>query len=40
VGAKDDGLGEYGSARPMAARVLQAAGVAWKLPPFMWPATS
>ena len=29
VGGKDHGLGKYGSARPLAARVLQAAGVAW-----------
>ncbi len=38
VSAKDRTLGEYGSARSMATRVLQAAGVAWKLPPFQWPA--
>jgi hypothetical protein len=37
VGAKDYGLGKYASGRPMAARVLQAAGVPWKLPPFQWP---
>jgi hypothetical protein len=38
VSAKDRTLGEYGSARSMATRVLQVAGVAWKLPPFQWPA--
>jgi hypothetical protein len=38
VGAKDRTLGKYGSARSMATRVLQVAGVAWKLPPFQWPA--
>jgi hypothetical protein len=37
VSAKDRTLGEYGSARSMATRVLQVAGVAWKLPPFQWP---
>jgi len=37
VSAKDHALGEYGSARSMATRVLQVAGVAWKLPPFQWP---
>jgi hypothetical protein len=37
VGAKDHALGEYASARSMAARVLQVAGVSWKLPPFQWP---
>jgi hypothetical protein len=37
VSAKDHTLGEYGSARSMATRVLQVAGVAWKLPPFQWP---
>jgi hypothetical protein len=36
VSAKDRILGKYGSARSMAARVLQVAGVAWKLPPFQW----
>jgi hypothetical protein len=40
VSAKDRTLGEYGSARSMAARVLRVAGVAWKLPPFQWPAAS
>jgi hypothetical protein len=34
----DRTLGKYGSARSMASRVLQVAGVAWKLPPFQWPA--
>jgi hypothetical protein len=34
VSAKDHTLGEYGSARSMAARVLQVVGLAWKLPPF------
>ena len=38
VSAKDRTLGKYGSARSMATRVLQVAGVAWKLPPFQWPA--
>jgi hypothetical protein len=38
VSAKDHTLGDYGSARSMAARVLRVAGVAWKLPPFQWPA--
>jgi hypothetical protein len=38
MSAKDRTLGKYGSARSMATRVLQAAGVAWKLPPFQWPA--
>jgi len=37
VSAKDSTLGKYGSARSMATRVLQVAGVAWKLPPFQWP---
>ena len=40
VGAQDHGLGAYASGRSMAARVLQAAGVAWKLPPIQWPAAS
>jgi hypothetical protein len=40
VSAKDRTLGEYGSARSMADRVLAAAGVAWKLPPFAWPIAS
>jgi hypothetical protein len=38
VGAKGHALGEYGSARSTAARVLQVAAVAWTLPPFQWPA--
>jgi hypothetical protein len=38
LSAKYHSLGEYGSARSMATRVLQVAGVAWKLPPFQWPA--
>ena len=38
VSAKDHTLGKYGSARSMATRVLQVAGVAWTLPPFQWPA--
>ena len=37
VSAKYHFLGDYGSARSMATRVLQVAGVAWKLPPFQWP---
>jgi hypothetical protein len=37
VSAKDHTLGKYASARSMATRVLQVAGVAWKLPPIMWP---
>ena len=37
VSAKDRTLGKIGSARSMATRVLQVAGVAWKLPPFQWP---
>lgn len=40
VGAKDHGLGTVGSGRPLAARVLKAVGVAWKLPPFNWLAPS
>lgn len=40
VSGKNHGLGEYGSGRSMATRVLQTAGVAWKLPPFQWPAAS
>lgn len=38
VGVMDHALGGYGSARAMATRVLRVAGVAWKLPPFQWPA--
>jgi hypothetical protein len=38
VSAKYHSLGKYGSALSMATRVLQVAGVAWKLPPFQWPA--
>lgn len=38
VGGKDYGLGHPDSARPLAAKVLTAAGVPWKLPPFYWPA--
>jgi hypothetical protein len=38
VSAKDRTLGKYGSARSMATRVLRVAGLAWKLPPFQWPA--
>jgi hypothetical protein len=37
VGAKDHSLGRPDSARPLAARVLKAAGVPWKLPPSYWP---
>jgi hypothetical protein len=37
VGAKGYALGEYASARSVAAKVLQVAGVSWKLPPFQWP---
>ena len=38
VSAEDRTLGKFGSARSMATRVLRVAGVAWKLPPFQWPA--
>jgi hypothetical protein len=38
VGGKDYVLGDPDSARPLTAKVLKAAGVPWKLPPFMWPA--
>ena len=37
VGARDYALGTPDSARPLATKVLKAAGVPWKLPPFMWP---
>ena len=37
VGAKGYGLGRPDSARPLAARVLKAAGVPWTLPPSYWP---
>jgi hypothetical protein len=37
VGAKDYGLGHPASARSLAAKILKAAGLPWKLPPFMWP---
>jgi hypothetical protein len=37
VGAKGYGLGEPDSARPLATRLLEVAGVPWKLPPFQWP---
>ena len=40
VSGKDHGLGKYASGRSMAARVLQSADVAWKLPPMQWPAAS
>lgn len=40
MGGEDYGLGKYGSGRSVATRVLQAADVAWKLPPFQWPLTS
>jgi hypothetical protein len=36
VGAKENELG-LESARPLAAKVLEVAGVPWKLPPFQWP---
>jgi hypothetical protein len=36
VNGKDHGLGKYGSGRSLATKVLQAADVAWKLPPFQW----
>lgn len=38
VGTQEYGLGNPAGARPLAAQVLKAAGVAWTLPPFMWPA--
>ena len=38
VGGKDYDLGHPDSARPLAAKVLKAAGAPWKLPPFYWPA--
>jgi hypothetical protein len=37
VSAKDYNLGEPGSARRFATKVLKVAGVPWKLPPFQWP---
>jgi hypothetical protein len=37
VGAKDYGLGDPESARPLATRLLEVTGVPWKLPPFLWP---
>lgn len=37
VGGKDYSLGHPDSARPLAAKVLKAAGVPWKLPPPYWP---
>jgi hypothetical protein len=37
AGAKEYSLGRPDSARPLAARVLKAAGVPWKLPPSYWP---
>jgi hypothetical protein len=37
VGARHYGLGNPDSARPLATRVLAAAGVPWRLPPFTWP---
>jgi hypothetical protein len=37
AGAKKYSLGHPDSARPLAAKVLKAAGVPWKLPPFQWP---
>jgi hypothetical protein len=40
VSGQDQGLGKYASGRSMAARVLQSADVAWKLPPMQWPAAS
>jgi hypothetical protein len=36
VGGKDYVMGEPGSARRFAVKVLAAAGVPWKLPPFSW----
>jgi hypothetical protein len=39
VGGKDYFMGEPGSARRFAVKVLAAAGVPWKLPPFSWPPT-
>lgn len=37
VGTKDYGLGRPESARSLATKVLEVAGVHWKLPPFQWP---
>jgi hypothetical protein len=37
VGAKGYSLGHLDSARPLATRLLEVAGVPWKLPPFQWP---
>jgi hypothetical protein len=37
VGPRDYSLGRPDSARPLAARVLKAAGVPWALPPSYWP---
>ena len=39
VGGKDYFMGEPGSARRFAVKVLAAADVPWKLPPFSWPPT-
>jgi hypothetical protein len=36
VGAKENELG-LESARPLATKVLEVAGVPWKLAPFQWP---
>ena len=40
VSGKSYGLGTYASGRSMAARVLHAAGVTWKIPPMHWPAAT
>ena len=37
VGAKDYGLGNPESARPLATKLLEVTGVPWMLPPFQWP---
>jgi hypothetical protein len=39
VSARDYSMGEPGSARRFAVKVLAAAGVPWTLPPFEWPAS-
>jgi len=37
AGTKNYALGDPGSARPLATRLLRVADVSWKLPPFQWP---
>jgi hypothetical protein len=40
MSGKAYGLGKYASGRSTAARVLQAAGVGWTIPPMQWPASA